>query len=928
MKTDEEMIKSLFKRRDEYYENMKSSEARGGGKAALKTVGAVLLPFAAAAAVVLTLVAVQQTVIKNDIDLTDSVSLEPDDGIAPSEDNGISANELIKLYESDRSRLSEDFKALEFTYTPMCISYNGKLYKSESYMTSKYTAYGDFAPAADKEACRYSAAGTARLADLTAASDDSECTVFDVVGKPECKAVIINGVIELYREMGPAVQTVRGIDFEIMYLHKTSERCYATRLPVLQEGESIIYRAYDISGNPVTDTFILYTPELTGIYSEYAVWEVKGEVPYELLGEYPAFEPVTLDQFIRLCIDAADDNTLLSYHRLNEALDELKVEEPFEKLIHSTADNKELTGITVENSYQLYYAYESGTEFAVEIYDDSDGAVLTKIATNESMELKDITYLYSFMDDSQTTGEASSGSITYSRFKSLVEQMNNGSLTAENIIAAGGIVWTDDPHRFSFRLEEQDADYFITAVVGNDGRVQYFTASTNTLNSESFAINTVSAFEKLFGKYKENENVYITYAELLDISEKAADGTLTPELIEELGASPLKNGKYALYYDLYSEVYFKTEISFFSDGRPTTAVIVNIETSEELDLTEGKSSTMRFIAGYEEQAYMWYTNTIQHIDYSELKNIAEMAKNKTLTVKYAESIGAKHTNDGTQDCSLFYSNESFNFDIYISATASDGIKSVTLINTVFKYRGDNGINLVTQADILDQYLDRYTVSMDDIRAIAEKCGRGAVTFEDFINLNPWQTASCALVENETDNTFESVYTTVYELYCGKYKLSATEINGEIKKVFLSYVFDTVDVGIDLMTEYGRLEIFLGNEPFPDVYTLEPITDRQLDELTDIIRSGDYTERDRCNYNKIENYILKNTDHLISGAFYDEYRIIYEKNGKKYVIAYSDALFETRGLEIRDDSGKSLDLLNDLDSLEDFLEDGVYDWVYY
>lgn len=899
MKTDEEMINSLFKRRDEYYKGLEKAKliSKNNGKTVLKLIGGIVIPIASAAAVALTLVAVQKNIVQNDIDLTDSEILSAETKKNSGGAEGISAQHLLKLYESDRSELADDFKSLDFMETPMCISYNGKIYKSDYYMTLPDVTYVDYTPAASAETSTFTVAGTAKV--LESDFPDTECTVFDVTGEPEYKAIVANGCIELYREMGDTIHTVQGIEFEIKALHRTAKKFQATRLPVLYEGEDIIYRAYDPSGEPVKDAFILYTPELTGSYTEYAVWEVTGTIPEELLGEYPELCFISYEQLIDLSVKAQWDSLTLEQIKTLKAVN---------------------AGTENETRYQLYYTDEAGREFVAEFYGNSDTAVIIKLSTNGSISTKrDIYNLDDFLDNVKTDFPENNNnlveSMTISReqFKSLVERMNNGSLTKENIISAGGIVWNENPKRLDFFFPGNKVDYTVTAVIGEDDRVMYFIAEPHNSGGSSIVIDTVSAFNEAFGD-QEEDRIYITYSDLLLLEEKAQDGTLTTEIIENMGAKDIGSGLYIyeLYYDLYSELYFRIDISAASNTEILQTVITDIESGETLDMKE--ENVANFIRQREEKAYQRYVNTRQYIDYSELKNIAEMAKNNTLTIQYAESIGAKPIYDGSAFCMLFYRGEHFSYEIYISVNESKEIKSVILINALLKYSGDQGIDLMTEADKLDWYLNRYLISYEQLKETAEKCANGTITPDDFEAMN-------ARYNNPNGDRLPDQDITICEVYFEQYKVEATVINGKVIKVKLTYVYDTVDVGIDLMTDYKQFEVFLGNEPFPDVYGLEPITDKQLEELINIIQNTDYKKRDDCDYNKIQDYILHNTDHLVSGAFYDEYRFIYEKDGKKYVITYTGGFYENSQMEISDGIG-AIDIINNPEMLTEFL-DGTY-----
>lgn len=916
MKTDDEMIKSLFKRREEYYNGLKQAKVKKGGekRTVLKIIGRIALPVAAAGAVALTAAAVQKNIANDtvDINMTDGVNFTPITEQPPaSEEEIISAQMLLKLYESDRSKLCDDFKALDFATIPLCISHEGKIYKSDYYMTLPDAFNNDYIPAVSAEDSSFSVAGTAKVLESADEFLTGECTVFNVIGHPEYMAAVVNGRIELYRETGASARTVGGIEFEITAFHRTAEKYIATYLPVLREDGDVIYRAYNNVGMPVKDAFILYTPDLTGFDSEYAVWEVTGEIPDELLGDYPALKFISIAELVEL--------VELSEQAKNGKNDLLKNAEVM-------CANQTVSDELKSTRYQLYYIDELNREYIAEIYTDSDEAVLTTPATNESIPLKeggetlDNFLMYGCEPALLKTNYSLTEAMTvkYGELKSLVEKMNGGNLTKDDIIRCGGVVWNENPNRLDLFYAGNDADYWITAVIGEDERVRYFNVS-RTNSDTTFVIDTVSAFNELFGYSEPDLTPSIDYTELCVLAENTESGALDRETLKRMGAAENEYGIYELYFDLYSEVYFRIEISF--DGEElSSACITDTDSGDMLDMELGASRVKSFVSGEEETAYQKYKNNAQYISYDQLKELAEMAADKTLTVKYAESIGAKYIADGTSDALLFYNGVHFRYEIYISATVREGVKSVTLTNAELKYLGDEGLDLVNDGDRLDWYLNRYLIDCDRLRDIAEKCGKGTVSAEDFTASGARE---CVIYKQDGNgNLLSETDRTEYVLYCENYKITASVKDGKVLSVMLTYSYDTIDVGIDLMTDYKQLEVFLGNSPFPDVYGLDPITDQQLGELIAII-NGSSGEVGDDRLNAVQSYIKNAADHLVSGDFYDTFQALYVKDGKKYVITCQGD-FYSYGIEMRESGERRIDLLNNSEKLEEFLNGSYSD----
>lgn len=438
MKTDDEMIESLFRRREEYY---RKAAKKNTVFAALKVIGGVALPIAAAGAVTLFMISAQKNVIKDDIG-TDITEIPKSDAAAASD-----------IYDGEKSydpsENWEESSKMSFENPPTCLSFEGTIYMydnetygPEMYQFLKY---------------RLSESGTA--VTLEADSETERCTVYDLEGTDK-KAVFTDGGICLYKAVGSSSYTVEGIEFEIKALHRTAKNCLASTLPVFREGEDIIFRAYDESGNPVNDTFILYTPLLTEV-ADNALWEVSSKYSYDPTYSAP----------INLC---SYDNMIVICRMIQS--DGLNAE----GLINIFGSNAEIVinDELIAVGFQAYYTDLHRTEYVLEAYDNSDKIALTRIATGERIYITEpeCDYKKFLSPESVPDGFRDEYEDTADKVSRLFEMYAGDTLTVKELNEVGFEVSKDYMDRYEIFYTEHGKKRAAAVFMDDKGDVEGFIA--------------------------------------------------------------------------------------------------------------------------------------------------------------------------------------------------------------------------------------------------------------------------------------------------------------------------------------------------------------------------------------------------------------------------------------------------------------------
>ena len=456
MKTDKEMIESLFRRRDEYYKKMSRKNTI---LAALKITGGIALPLAAAGAAALFLIFAQNNIVFENIDSDISAGaadcpLSQVWGIY----NGVNALDPYEISGKNKKSVLDT--------APLCISFEGTIYKLEEEADFSAAAY---------PINRFTEAGTARV--LESDPEYGECTVYNIDGggqsanvpnnsgeqaydfiPADMKAVFFTNGIGIYKAVGSSSYMVEGIRFDITALHRTSKKYRASRLPIFKENDDVIFRAYDLYGRSVNDAFILYTPALDGV-SDFALWEVTAEYSYE-----PVYNSsISLENYF-------DFTCLCSLIQKDELL---------------AADLIALYGCNVEiavNNYhltsgiQIYYTDPYRTEYVLEAYEHSDDITLSRVASGETVYLTDPDCDYeaflspynvpdAFKDECEDTAD------TVSR---LLEMYGSDTLTVKDLEDAGFRLSETYPDRYELFFDKNGERRAAAVFMDEEGNFNNF----------------------------------------------------------------------------------------------------------------------------------------------------------------------------------------------------------------------------------------------------------------------------------------------------------------------------------------------------------------------------------------------------------------------------------------------------------------------
>ncbi len=437
MKTDEEMIKSLYKRREEYYAR---TAKKSFAIAVIKAVMGTAVPIAAAGAAAFFLILAQKNIAPQD-DMSGGETTD----IAPASagDNG----ENTKKSEASEKLTSSP---------PLCFSFGGQIYGAAEEQGEFFTEYA---------ASNLTEAGTAAVLETEA--EERECIVYKLEDS-DLKALKTEEGTVFYRPIGKSSYTVSGWEFEITALHKTAERYKTTALPIFREGEDIVFRAYDGNGRPVRDVFMLYTPELLDFDS--VLWEVKGNLPENTreLDNYPAPEFIQYFSLVRLCERIRSDGFKA------------------DGVIAEYGCNTDIVidGKLVAKGIQLYYTDLNYTEYVLEAYEHSDEIAITRLATGESVFITDDICDYREFLNPDTVPETVKGEgvITADKVSRMWEKHVRGAaegngLTEREIIGAGFKKSEEAEDKYELYYTFNGREYIAEAYIDEGtGNVVIFTA--------------------------------------------------------------------------------------------------------------------------------------------------------------------------------------------------------------------------------------------------------------------------------------------------------------------------------------------------------------------------------------------------------------------------------------------------------------------
>lgn len=437
MKTDDEMIKSLFERREEYYA---ATAKKSAVMAAIKAVCGAVLPIAAAGTAAMFLILAQKNII-SDID------------ISRNEMSDTVAADTAEPFNGDMG-VTDDFTKLKnlTVSPPLCFSFDGQIYGAAEEQSDSFEEYA---------ASKLTEAGIARVLETN--SDESECTVYRL-DDSDLKVLKTKEGIKFYRPIGKSSYTVSGREFEIKALHSTAEKYRATAMPICREGDNTVFRACDESGKLVKDVFMLYTTEL--LCFDSVLWEVTGNIPENTrdLENYPDLDFIEYFNLIVLC-ERIRSNGL----KANDLIGE-----------YGCNTDVVIDGELISKGIQVYYTDLNYTEYVLEAYADSDEIAITRMATGESVFITDDICDYrEFLNPDRVPlavkGEEVNVADTVSR---LMEKHVRGSaegngLTEKEIIMAGFTKSEDVSDKYelyyTFNGKEYVAEAYIDKGTDNVG---------------------------------------------------------------------------------------------------------------------------------------------------------------------------------------------------------------------------------------------------------------------------------------------------------------------------------------------------------------------------------------------------------------------------------------------------------------------------
>lgn len=679
MKTSDEMIKSLFERREEYM-NRKN---RGVG--ILRIACRAAVPLAAAAAVALTIVGIQKST-QNDIVITeetsntnlvnetDNTGTEPTGVIDP---NKLTISQLQKQY-LDNTALGEDFVSTTLGNTPEFIVADNKICKLVGGRADMPASNPDSTPAGVyADDCVYVKSG---LCDILAPSilyayeykSFPYATFYTCAENSMYKAVFINDILYIFYEIGDASYNVEGIEYTIVSPHLTPENGGATKEEIAEENGISIFRMYDISNNDhkyLTDRFVLYSKDLkekSGLY----LWEAAPSLQSEPSLQ-PAIEPRTCDN-------------VLSYNQLSYIMEEINANK------YSAEQAMELiskvTGIEAnsendEEAYFRFYFNNSSADYAIYLYADLNADIIIMTYENliTGVNVSGLEEHYTELQDGFVYYEPESSNINYRTAKEIAELAGSGKLTAAYLTEKGASRsdLENGQYRYTLLFEYKSLYYIIE--VWTDVKSNILAATiTDTHTGEYLDLTTNSKkIDEFLNRYHyEMERNYITsqkqFSELMD---KIKNNTLTIEYMSEI-ADDTGSGAYvySLYYgsEYLPNRYYNINISMGGDNNIVACGITDINTGKRLDLIKDFCQYNYFVNGYKQEFKEGFT---PDVDLNTLADFCGGVYFGQIHEKTLEGMEAKKRTENGKTVYYFY--YSLGDKMYTVETTVDPSISVT-----------------------------------------------------------------------------------------------------------------------------------------------------------------------------------------------------------------------------------------------------------
>lgn len=733
------MIKSLFERREEYF----NKKPRGSG--ILRIIGGAAVPLAAAAAVALTIVGIQRNADIDDIVITGDVNdtgVSGTAGIAnetdstdtePIENSGFDPHkatvaQLQKNFWENTDAMGTNFVSAFIYHNPEFIIAENKLCKLVGGRGDMLTsASADMAmPDLSAEAytgaaaddCVYIRSGLCDIlppSGLTAEEQrtfNTYCTFYTCAENNMYKAAFINNILCIFYEIGDATYEVEGVKYKIASTHLSPAMGGATEELIGEENGISIYKMYDADNHLyLTDRFALYSDTLVNAVGGYRLWETAPLPPAETILQSskdaePCTNAITFDQ--------------LSYimETINSgAYDPQTAMENIEKILNTQNDR---------HYFRLYYN-NSSADYVIDI--SAADTLSTEYKNLITGEIRtDLSESYKELDDRYVVFEMPSSpentepvSISYKTLKKLAELAGSGRLTTDYLTEKGAVSdwsWEYGQYGYTFQYEYNSQLYYIQCWADIDFNIETVTI-IDTYTCES--LDLTEKAEEL-DKYLERpigKNYIYSGKQFLELMDKIDSNTLTVEYMSEI-AEDFGSGAYvySLYYgsEYNKSRYYRIGISMGGDNNVMSAWLTDMRTGNSLNLLKDFCQYNYFMNG---QKQVFKTGFTPDVDLRTLDTFTKMIKGR-ISEERLKYMGARErTEDGMTVYYFYHSSGDKMFTVETTVDPSIPVTQWNEANIVESWLIDTDtgdkINLMLNAYTIDKLLSG--AKKDDIERL-------------------------------------------------------------------------------------------------------------------------------------------------------------------------------------------------------------------
>lgn len=742
MKTSDEMIKSLFERREEYF----NKKTRGSG--ILRIIGRASVPLAAAAAVALTIIGIQRNADINDIVITEEANDPGVSGIADITNNtGVSGTTGI-ANETDSTGTepteNSDFDPWKATVAELMKNYWEKDAMGGNFISSALKDFPDFIIAEGKicmlvggrtdmlsadlniisdgvfaDDCVYLKSGLCDIlppSGLTAEEQrrfNACCTFYTCAENNMYKAAFINDVLCVFYEIGDASCEVEGVKYKIVSAHLSPAMGGATEEKIGEENGIGIYKMYDANNCLyLTDRFALYSDTLVNAVGGYRLWEA---------APLPSEEAILQSSKAEPCTNAITFDQLSSIMgTINSgAYDSQTTMKIIEKITNTQNDR---------NYFRLYYN-NSSADYVINISADLNADAISteyknlitgEIRTDLSESYKELDERYFIFEMPSSPENTEPASISYKTLKELAELAGSGRLTVDYLDEKGAESywsWDHGQYGYTLKCEYNSQLYNIDCWADIDFNIETLTI-IDTCTCERLDLTEKS--EEL-DKYLERpigKNYIYSGVQFLELMDKINSNTLTVEYMDEI-AEDFGSGMYvySLYYGSeYSNRCRRIDISMGGDNNVMSAWLTDMRTGNSLNLLKDFCQYNYFMNG---QKQVFKTGFTPDVDLRTLDTFTKMIKGR-ISEERLKYMGARErTEDGMTVYYFYHSSGDKMFTVETTVDPSIPVTQWNEANIVESWLIDTDtsdkINLMLNAYTIDKLLSG--AKKDDIERL-------------------------------------------------------------------------------------------------------------------------------------------------------------------------------------------------------------------